>query len=107
MTLFIETFPALAEIPGFRHGFVGRVPNLDVHSDREIALGRLDQFHGAARAQAGLGDRVFITGQQIHGANVATVDAQSATPVPEVDGLITADPRVCLGVYVADCGPRY
>ena len=31
------------------------------------------------------------------------------TPVPVlgVDGLITADPRVCLGIYVADCCAVY
>jgi len=107
MAPFFETFPALAEISGFRHGFVGRVPNLDVNSEREIALGRLDQFHAAARAQAGVSDRVFITAEQVHGCKVAAVDAHSTVPVPEVDGMITADSRVCLGVYVADCGPVY
>jgi copper oxidase (laccase) domain-containing protein len=107
MTPLIETFPALAEVPGFLHGFVGRVPNLDVNSDRKIALARLDQFHAAARAQAGLADRIFVTAQQVHGCDVGVVDADSVVPVPEVDGLIAADARVCLGVYVADCGPVY
>src|SRR4029453_17316353 len=56
------------------------------------------------REALGLGDRVFITAQQVHGAGVAVVDSTTPSPVPRVDGLITADPRVCLGVYVADCG---
>ena len=39
--------------------------------------------------------------------NPLIVDAATAFPVPGVDGLITADPRVCLGVYVADCCAVY
>jgi copper oxidase (laccase) domain-containing protein len=107
MTPLVETFPALAEIPEVRHGFVGRVPEIDVNADREIALARLEEFHAAVRAEAGLAGRVFITADQVHGSEVATVDAHSAVPVPHADGLITTDPRVCLGIHVADCGPVY
>ena len=101
----IETFPALSEIPAVRHGFIGRVPGLDVNVEREAALARLDEFHAAARDRAGLGDHMFITAEQVHGSEVAVVDSQSAVPAANADGLITADPRVCLGIHVADCGP--
>ena len=104
---YVETFPALAEIAAIRHGFIGRVPGLDVKVERETALDRLDEFHAAARARAGLGDRVFITAAQVHGCEVAVVDSQTAAPVADADGLITADPRVCLGIHVADCGPVF
>ena len=103
----VETFPALAEIAAVRHGFIGRVPGLDVNVERETALARLDEFHASARARAGLGNRVFITAEQVHGCEVATVDAQTAAPVANADGLITNDPRVCLGIHVADCGPVF
>ena len=103
----VETFPALAEIAAVRHGFIGRVPGLDVKVERETALARLDGFHAEARNCVGLGDRVFITAEQIHGCEVAVVDARSAAPVAGADGLITDDPRVCLGIHVADCGPVF
>jgi len=107
MTPLVETFPALAEIPEVRHGFIGRASDIDVNADREIALARLEEFHAAVRAEVGLAERVFITAEQVHGSVVATVDAHSIVPVAEADGLITTDPRVCLGIHVADCGPVY
>jgi len=103
----LETFPALGAIAGVRHGFTGRVAGLDVKADRALALERLDASHAAARLSLGLDDRAFMTGEQVHGREVAIVDAATRPPVPLVDGLITADPGVCLGVYVADCCAVY
>lgn len=100
----VETFPALESVPGIVHAFIGRAEGIDVAVDRESALARLERSHGEVRGSIGLGGRIFITAQQVHGADVAVVDASTAAPVPGVDGLITADPRVCLGIYVADCG---
>ena len=99
-----ETFPALSALPVI-HAFTQRVPGLDVKTDRETALARLQNPHTELRATLGLGARHFITAEQIHSANVAIVRADTPTPVPAVDALITDDPRVCLGIYVADCAP--
>ncbi|HEX8310995.1 MAG TPA: polyphenol oxidase family protein [Chthoniobacteraceae bacterium] len=103
----VETFPALEELRGVRHCFTGRVPDLDVKVDRDSALALLDGHHEAARRNLGLGDRPLIIGKQVHGADVAVVDAATSVPVPGVDGLITASKDVCLGVYVADCCAVY
>lgn len=103
----VETFPALDALPGIRHGFLGRVPRLDVKVDRELALQRLATHHADARAALGLGAHRFILGEQIHGRKVAVVDETAVSPVPGVDGLITASPAVCLGIYVADCCAIY
>ena len=103
----LETFPALDRVPGIRHGFTHRVPGIDVHADRVLALHRLEGAHAAARAELGLAAHIFITADQVHGRELAVVDAQTLVPAGSVDGLITADPRVCLGIYVADCGPVY
>ena len=100
----VETFPALAAIPGIVHAFTGRAEGIDVAVDRDVALARLEKSHAEVRESIGLGGRVFINAQQVHGAEVAVVDASTEVPVPGVDGLITNDPRVCLGIYVADCG---
>lgn len=103
----VEQFPALAAIPGVIHGFTGRMPEIDVKVDRALALQRLNEAHRHALSHLGLDGRKLVTGEQVHGAGVAVVTAESASPIRETDGLITADPTVALGVYVADCGPVY
>ena len=102
-----EFFPALSAVSGVVHAFTGRVPGVDVAVDRELALARLDASHYQTRDSLGLGGRTLITARQVHSAAVATVHAGSKSPVEDVDGLITDDPSVCLGIYVADCGPVF
>ena len=104
----IETFPELSDLPFLRHAFTGRVSGVDVHADRDLALERLAQFHLQARQQIGLEEQTpVIFAEQVHGAEIAVVDANTASPVAQVDGLITATPGVGLGIYVADCCAIY
>lgn len=103
----MEKFPALDAVPGITHAFLGRVAGLDVKVDRAQALERLDLFHRTAREKSGLSRRYFLIGEQVHGRDVAVVDERTPVPVPAVDGLITASPQVCLGIYVADCCAVY
>jgi copper oxidase (laccase) domain-containing protein len=102
-----ETFPALSALPGVVHAFTLRVPGIEVKVDREEALRRLDAVHVEIRRELGLDSRVFVTARQVHGAAVAVVDSTTRECVADVDGLITADPGVCLGIYVADCCAVY
>ena len=97
-----EHFPALSALPEIAHAFTQRVPGLDVQVDRELALKRLDQHHAAARAALGLGTKKFVYATQVHGAQVASVNARVPVPAGDADGLITNDPEVCLGIYGAD-----
>ncbi len=99
-----ETFPSLAALPVW-HAFTQRVPGIDVQTDRATALQRLAAAHEALTRLAPPAVRRVITAQQVHGAEVAIVRADTLSPVAEVDALITDDPSVCLAIYVADCGP--
>jgi copper oxidase (laccase) domain-containing protein len=103
----VEFFPALSRAPGVLHGFTLRAPGVDVQVDRELALQRLDAAHAQVRRDLGVADRVFATARQVHGCGVAVVDANTRGCVEAADGLITADPGVCLGIYVADCCAVY
>ena len=103
----VETFPELSALPFLRHGFVGRIPGLDLNLEREQALARLSDFHSEARRQLGVGDDPFFTAEQIHGAGVAVVDEQCPACSPDADALVTDRPGVCLGIYVADCAAVY
>jgi polyphenol oxidase len=97
----VERFPALDELEDVQHGFVLRVPGLDVRANREMALQRLEEYHQLARQS--FGTRHFCLAEQVHGNSVAAVTADSAPKSPRVDALITRDPQVLLGIYVADC----
>jgi hypothetical protein len=102
-----ETFSALGSIGGIRHAFTQRAPGVDVAVDRPLALSRLDAAHGAIRRELGLAEKFFATAEQVHGADVAVVDSRTRECIPNVDGLLTSDPAVCLGIYVADCCAIY
>lgn len=97
----VERFPAIEALEDVLHGFVLRVPGVDVRADREIALRRLDAFHEVVRRS--FGARQVRLAQQIHGNSVAVVTAESAAMSAHTDALITRDPGVLLGIHVADC----
>ena len=104
----IETFTAL-ERAGCVHGFVGRVPGIELSHDKAVVLENLDKIHRQAREILGLDNRKFITARQVHGNKIAVVDspAESDHSFEDRDGLITNQRDVCLGVYVADCCAVY
>ena len=98
-------FPALRAVADVRHGFVGRIPGIDVATNRAEALARLDAAHRAIRADLGFAEGAFATAEQVHSNNIVVLDA----PLREdrcfdgADGLITNQRSVSLGIYVADC----
>lgn len=97
----VEHFPALVALEDVLHGFVLRVPGLDVRTDRELALQRLEAFHQIARRS--FEGRQFRFAEQVHGNSVAVVTADSVAKSAQVDALLTCDPGVLLGIRVADC----
>jgi copper oxidase (laccase) domain-containing protein len=101
----VQRFPALDDLTIIRHGFTLRVPGLDVKADREIALAGIASHHQTLLQR--LGPRALRVAQQIHGNEVAVVDRGSPEKTPGVDSLITNDPEVVLGIYVADCCAIY
>ncbi len=104
----IETFPALDRV-GLRHGFVRRIPGIELSQDKATVLENLDESHRQARADLGLLDRKFVTARQVHGNKIAIVTSQIATDhcFEACDGLLTDRRDVCLGIYVADCCAVY
>ena len=76
-----------------------------MQADRESALQRLEHHHREQLAT--VGTRSLKLAEQIHGNGVARIDAGSAAKTKGVDGLVTADPEVVLGIYVADCCAIY
>jgi polyphenol oxidase len=97
----VERFPALDALGTVVHGFVLRVSGLDVRTDREVALERLESFHDAVRRSFGV--REIRLAEQVHGNLVAVVTADSPAKSAQADALVTRDPTVLLGIHVADC----
>ncbi len=104
---FIETFPALSELPGLVHGFILRNPDIDVKTDRDAALARLTGHYHQCVESIGIPLTNLATGQQVHGNNLAICDGEGFPNnqlFPDTDGLLTSTAGQFLGVYVADCG---
>ncbi len=61
------------------------------------------------RVGLGLNASRFVTAEQVHGNRVEVIDRlPDADPCfTSCDGLITNQPNVCLGIYVADCCAVY
>lgn len=102
----VERYAALEALGGvMRHGFVGRVRGVGVGYDKAGVLAELAPWHGAVVREMGYGEGALVTAEQVHGAEVAVVGAGGARQVAGVDGLITAESGVVLGIHVADCAP--
>src|SRR5258707_13173289 len=101
----VQRFPALDNLAVIQHGFTLRVSGLDVRTDRATALERISGYHQAILEK--LGPRVLRIAEQVHGNGVAIVDKRSPEKTLGVDALITSDPGVVLGIYVADCCAIY
>jgi polyphenol oxidase len=101
----VQRFPALDALAVIQHGFTLRVPGLDVKTDRATALERIAGYHQTVLRS--LGPRTLRIAEQIHSNAVAVVDRASPAKTLGVDALITNDPDVVLGIYVADCCAIY
>lgn len=101
----VELFPALRAIEIVRHAFLGRIPGIDVATDRTEALARLDATHRAIRIDLGLAQTAFVTAEQVHGNQIAVLAESLGKDqcFAGVDGVITNQRGVSLGIYVADC----
>lgn len=109
MQLSFEQFPALSAIGGCCHIFTLRIPGIDVSHDKAEVLRRLESAHREIGNAIGIGDSPLLTAQQIHGNNVAIIDApvESDKDFVGCDAFITNQPRIALGIYVADCCAVY
>ena len=109
MNLPFEQFPALGAIEICRHVFTQRIPGIDVAHNKAEALKRLDTAHRDIRRAIRVGDWPLLTAEQIHGNKVAIVDrpVESDKHFAGCDGFITNQPRIALGIHVADCCAVY
>jgi purine-nucleoside/S-methyl-5'-thioadenosine phosphorylase / adenosine deaminase len=104
----LEAFPALQHLL-CKHGFVRRVPGIELSNEKDIVVANLDHVHREVRRNLGLLGHAFAIARQIHGREVAVIDSPLNGDIcfEDCDALITNQRNVCLGVYVADCCALY
>jgi copper oxidase (laccase) domain-containing protein len=90
----------------WRHRFVMRHPEVVVDAEREEVVARLWPWHEEQMRGLGFGPEQLVRAEQVHGAGVAVVKRAEGM-VAGVDGLISNEPGLVLGIYVADCCAVY
>ncbi|MBM3573880.1 MAG: laccase domain-containing protein, partial [Alphaproteobacteria bacterium] len=99
---------------GIRHGFFGRGGGVSggIYASLNCGLGSRDDPAAVADNRARVLDRLelskgaLVTCYQVHGRDVATVDAPwQPGQSPRVDGMATNRPGIALGILTADCAP--
>jgi copper oxidase (laccase) domain-containing protein len=105
----IECFPAIDASGVSRHVFTQRIAGIDVSHNKAEALRRLDAVHREIRSPVGMDGWPLLTAEQIHGNKVEIVDTpvESDKHFAGCDGFITTQPRIALGIHVADCCAVY
>ena len=96
-----------------RHGFFTRKGGVSsgIYEGLNVGLGSKDDrdhvLENRRRVAAWFGQPLprLATVNQIHSADVVTVDATYSGERPNADALVTRSPGVILGVLAADCGP--
>lgn len=103
-SLFLSPLLA-AGAPSLRADFLARIPGITTSTDKEETLARLKPSHDAAARALGF-EQIHLA-EQIHGANFGVITHESPLTTQGVDGLLTNEPGILLGIQVADCGAVY
>jgi YfiH family protein len=108
------TAHTLARLPGIRHAFFTRAGGVSagIYASLNAGVGSNDSpehvADNRARMAAALGvpPERFLTCYQIHSPDVVVATAPwTAAERPRADAIVTAVPRLAIGVSTADCGP--
>lgn len=99
--------PILAGRPFFSAFLIGRVPGSQLPSDREEALKAQLPFFKKTVREFFPTAKTFLCAHEVHGSEIAIISGSEGYQdfVPNVDGLVTTQPNVVLGITVADCAP--
>lgn len=101
------SFPALEMLPGFAHRFTLRHPAIAVNDERDVVVERLLAWHRQQAEELGFKGNSLCIAEQVHGCEVAALNAPPDQIVPGADGMVSDSPGLVIGVYVADCCAVY
>lgn len=101
---FLDRLNSLA---GVRASFITRVPGVPLTTDKWETLSLLEPHHRGQVEALGFAWEQLWRVEQVHGAEVELVPGRLGQMAAGADGLLTAEPGVLLGIYVADCAAVY
>jgi copper oxidase (laccase) domain-containing protein len=96
-------FSALEEAGLVSHAFTLRVARAGGDWKGAAHPEALRDYHERVLRSLGFSRRQLAVAQQAHGNRVAVVDQRPELPIGGVDGLLTNQRGLPLGIYVADC----
>ena len=99
--------PGLEAVGGFAHRLLLRHPSMAAEGERDEVIERLRPWHEAHIREMGFDASALALAEQVHGADVAVVTPGASGIHPAVDGLVSCEPGVLLGIFVADCCAVY
>lgn len=91
--------------PNVQAAFVERIPEVETSTDKIETLTRLQPHH--EQAAQNLGFKQTYLAEQVHGSELVIIEPRSKPMTQGVDGLLTKEPELLLGIHVADCGAVY
>jgi len=93
---------------GFRVSWVTKIPEVDVVVERDLAIERLMPYHIDKAMELCEKEEYFWRCEQVHGnLTIPVTGKYEEKQALGADGLATNDPKLALGVHVADCGAIY
>ncbi len=99
---------SLEQHKGVCSAFIGRVEGVELSLNKDEVLARLQPAHEREVRHLGYCWNQLHLAEQVHGSNIAVVTACDAHKTwSGVDGLMTSDASLLLGIHVADCGAVY
>jgi len=99
--MFKKTQKGYYEFNKFKK-FKGLIHGFSCRKFGDMRTKKLDNFLHALNLQK----KNLVLMEQVHGDKVKVVDGdEKGKVIPEIDGMVTAKPRVVLGVKTADCLP--
>lgn len=103
----MNLFPILKDIPFVTAFLIGRVPGMQLPADRQEALMAQIPFFKKTVKELLPAAKKFFCAHEVHGSEIAIIRGSDdyGGLVPNVDGLITQESNVVLGITVADCAP--
>jgi len=101
----------IQQLEGIRASFLTRYDGVAVDIDKEATVKRLEPSHRHGVEELGYRWDQCWRAEQVHGSEVVMISGSDVGEVSRVisgvDGLITKEVGVLLGIYVADCGAIY
>lgn len=91
--------------PSICSTFIERVPGVALSTDKAHTLSLLAPHHEETAKELGFSKTHLA--EQVHGADLAIITSESPLMTQGVDGLLTNEADVLLGIHVADCGAVY